>query len=49
MYEIPSHPDVVKCVVNAECITRRAQPVLLLDGGQALSWGEAEADREKTA
>jgi ATP-dependent Clp protease ATP-binding subunit ClpX len=49
MYEIPSHPDVVKCVVNAECITRRAQPLLLLESGQALSWGEAETTRERTA
>ena len=30
MYEIPSHPEVVKCVVNAECITRGAPPLLLL-------------------
>jgi ATP-dependent Clp protease ATP-binding subunit ClpX len=49
MYEIPSHPDVVKCVVNAECITRSAPPLLLLQSGQALSWGEADANREKTA
>jgi ATP-dependent Clp protease ATP-binding subunit ClpX len=49
MYEIPSHPEVVKCVVNAECITRGAQPLLLLESGQALAWGEAESGREKTA
>jgi ATP-dependent Clp protease ATP-binding subunit ClpX len=49
MYEVPSHPDVVKCVVNAECITRNAPPLLLLESGQALSWGEAETAREKTA
>jgi hypothetical protein len=36
-------------VVNAECITRNAPPLLLLQGGQALSWGEAETNREKTA
>jgi ATP-dependent Clp protease ATP-binding subunit ClpX len=46
MYEIPSHSDVVKCVVNAECITRGVQPLLLLEDGQALAWGESEADRE---
>jgi ATP-dependent Clp protease ATP-binding subunit ClpX len=49
MYEIPSHPDVVKCVVNAECITRSAPPLLLLQSGQALSWGEADAGLGRTA
>jgi ATP-dependent Clp protease ATP-binding subunit ClpX len=49
MYEVPSHPEVVKCVVNAECITRDAPPLLLLEDGQALAWGAAEADRDKSA
>jgi ATP-dependent Clp protease ATP-binding subunit ClpX len=49
MYEVPSHPEVVKCVVNAECITRSTPPLLLLEDGQALAWGAAEADREKSA
>jgi ATP-dependent Clp protease ATP-binding subunit ClpX len=49
MYEVPSHPEVVKCVVNAECITRNAPPLLLLEDGQALAWGAEEADREKSA
>ncbi|MGQ9489656.1 MAG: ATP-dependent Clp protease ATP-binding subunit ClpX [Anaerolineae bacterium] len=40
MYEIPSHPEVVKCVVNAECITHGAPPLLLLRDGQAIAWGE---------
>ena len=40
MYEIPSHPEVVKCVVNAECMTRSTPPLLLLADGQALVWGE---------
>jgi ATP-dependent Clp protease ATP-binding subunit ClpX len=40
MYEIPSHPEVVKCVVNAECITHNAPPLLLAIDGQALAWGE---------
>jgi len=40
MYEIPSHSEVVKCVVNAECITRGAQPILLTEDGQAIAWGE---------
>jgi ATP-dependent Clp protease ATP-binding subunit ClpX len=49
MYEVPSHSDVAKCVVNAECITRNASPLLLLESGQALAWGESEASREKSA
>jgi ATP-dependent Clp protease ATP-binding subunit ClpX len=40
MYEIPSHPEVVKCVVNADCITKGAPPLLVLQDGQAISWGE---------
>ena len=40
MYEIPSRPDVVKCVVNAECITQRTPPLLIKADGQALAWGE---------
>ena len=40
MYEIPSHPEVVKCVVNAECITQRTPPLLLTADGQALVWGD---------
>ncbi len=47
MYEIPSHPEVVKCVVNAECITRRAAPLLLLETGQAIPWDEHR--QQKTA
>src|SRR5512138_1496639 len=27
MYEIPSHPEVERCVVNAECITRGTAPL----------------------
>ena len=40
MYEVPSHPEVVKCVVNAECIARNAPPLLLAADGQAIMWGE---------
>ncbi len=40
MYEIPSHPEVEKCVVNADCVTLGAQPVLLAADGQAIAWGE---------
>jgi ATP-dependent Clp protease ATP-binding subunit ClpX len=40
MYEIPSHPEVVKCVVNADCITRNASPLLLNGDSQPIGWGE---------
>ncbi len=40
MYEVPSHPEVVKCVVNAECITLNSPPLLLRGDGQAIAWGE---------
>jgi ATP-dependent Clp protease ATP-binding subunit ClpX len=40
MYEVPSHPEVIKCVVNAECITHSAPPLLLAADGQALAWRE---------
>jgi ATP-dependent Clp protease ATP-binding subunit ClpX len=36
MYEIPSHPDIKKCVVNAEAIRGRRRALLLSDGGQAV-------------
>ena len=48
MYEVPSREEVVKCVVNAECITHNTSPVLLLADGQALNWGSDE-DREISA
>ncbi len=45
MYEVPSHPEVVKCVVNAECITRDAPPLLLLQTGQAIPWSDFSQER----
>ena len=45
MYEIPSHPEVVKCVVNPECILRGTSPLLLMPGGRALPLGGAPAER----
>jgi ATP-dependent Clp protease ATP-binding subunit ClpX len=44
MYEIPSRPEVVKCMVNADCITRGTPPLLLVHGGQALSWSEGRTE-----
>jgi ATP-dependent Clp protease ATP-binding subunit ClpX len=39
MYEIPSRPEVSKCVVNADTIVRHSQPVLLAGGERAVLWG----------
>ncbi|KPJ49181.1 MAG: ATP-dependent protease [Dehalococcoidia bacterium DG_22] len=36
MYEIPSHPDIKKCVVDAETIRGRRRAILLSGGGQAV-------------
>lgn len=45
MYEIPSHPEVVRCVVNAECITHNSPPVLLRKDSQAIAWGDSPAGK----
>ncbi|MBN1661847.1 MAG: ATP-dependent Clp protease ATP-binding subunit ClpX [Anaerolineae bacterium] len=42
MYEIPSHPDVVKCVVNGETIRRRVRPLLLTQSGRSVPPEEEE-------
>ena len=44
MYEVPSHPEVVKCVVNADCITHNTPPLLLRADGQAIAWGDFLAE-----
>jgi len=36
MYEMPSHSDIKKCVVNAEAIRGRRRAILLSGGGQAV-------------
>jgi ATP-dependent Clp protease ATP-binding subunit ClpX len=36
MYEIPSHPDIKKCVVDAEAIRGHRRAILLSGGGQAV-------------
>ncbi len=40
MYEIPSRPDVRKCVVNADTISRGAPPILLNGSGRAIELSE---------
>jgi ATP-dependent Clp protease ATP-binding subunit ClpX len=46
MYEIPSHPDIKKCVVDAEAIRGRRRAILLSGGGQAVDLLEEEARGE---
>jgi len=48
MYEIPSHPDIKKCVVDAEAIRGRRRAILLSGGGQAVG-PLAEEARGETA
>jgi ATP-dependent Clp protease ATP-binding subunit ClpX len=46
MYEIPSHPDIKKCVVDAEAIRGRRRAILLSSGGQAVEPPAEEAHGE---
>jgi ATP-dependent Clp protease ATP-binding subunit ClpX len=46
MYEIPSHPEVKKCVVNADTIAKRQRPLLLTRTGQAIDWDDTTARHE---
>jgi ATP-dependent Clp protease ATP-binding subunit ClpX len=48
MYEIPSHTDVKKCVVDAEAIRGRRRAILLTEGGQVVE-SEADEARGETA
>jgi ATP-dependent Clp protease ATP-binding subunit ClpX len=48
MYEIPSHSDIKKCVVDAETIRGRRRAILLSSGGQAVEPMGEEA-RDETA
>ena len=50
MYEVPSRPEAVKCIVNADTISRRTQPLLLSQTGQVIRWGlEADSNLESAA
>ncbi len=47
MYEIPSRPDVKKCVVSGETIRNRQRPLLLTRTGQPVSDEAALSDEEE--
>ncbi|KPK48182.1 MAG: ATP-dependent Clp protease ATP-binding subunit ClpX [Dehalococcoidia bacterium SM23_28_2] len=49
MYDIPSHPDIKKCVVDAEAIRGHRRPILLSGGGQAVEPLAEEEARDETA
>ncbi len=36
MYEIPSRPDVRKCVVSADCVIRHTRPLLVTESGKVI-------------
>jgi ATP-dependent Clp protease ATP-binding subunit ClpX len=42
MYEMPSRPDVKKCVINADTILKRQRPLLLNRAGQAIDLDDKE-------
>ena len=44
MYELPSRDDIVKCIITADTITKKAEPKLLLADGTVLN-----KDNEKTS
>jgi len=46
MYEIPSHPDIKKCVVDAEVISGRRRAIVLGGGGQVVELLGEEARGE---
>jgi len=46
MYEIPSRPDVKKCIINADTITKRQRPILLNRSGQVIELGENQPHGE---
>jgi ATP-dependent Clp protease ATP-binding subunit ClpX len=46
MYEIPSHPDIKRCVVDGEAIRGHRRPILLSSGGQAVELLGEEARGE---
>lgn len=44
MYELPSRNDIVKCIITADTITKKAEPKLLLADGTVIN-----KDNEKTS
>ena len=47
MYEIPSRPNAVKCIINADTVAEGKRPLLLNKQGQVILWGDETL--EKTA
>ena len=39
MYEVPSLPDVRRCIINADTVRGQAPPLLLTQSGQPIAWG----------
>jgi ATP-dependent Clp protease ATP-binding subunit ClpX len=50
MYEVPSRPDIKKCVVSADTIRSRKRPLLLTRAGQNIDLdGDAAAEEDEAA
>ena len=43
MYEVPSLPEVRRCVINADTVRGQAPPLLLTQSGRAITWDESLA------
>ena len=41
MYEIPSHDNISKCIVDENVILNRSRPLLVTIGGQELNYAES--------
>ena len=48
MYEVPSLPDVRRCVINADTVRGQAPPLLLAQSGLAVAWGNEPARRARS-
>jgi ATP-dependent protease Clp ATPase subunit len=41
MYEIPSHDNISKCIVDENVILNRTRPLLVTIGGQEIPYAES--------
>lgn len=46
MFEVPSEPEIVKCIVHKECITENKKPELVYDKHKRLNGYAPDADKE---
>ena len=49
MYDIPSTPDIEKCVVTEDTVTKHAPPTLVARGGSGRATGNGRQKKERSA